>query len=106
MPELSLLNLACCCNLYLNNIIDVLLNVCNTHYQVKHLFVHSTNHGVHGDDIYCEPDLLECRFIWHHLAHLSLQDWRVRCIYAAAMKCMQNLTAFSYGYAQALLLYP
>ena len=103
MPELRLLNFACCYNLGLDNIIDALSNVSNT--QVTHLIVDNVNDGLHGDDIYGEPDVLECRSLWHHLTHLSLQAWGVLRFHAAALKCFQNLTAVSYGYAEGPLPY-
>ncbi len=104
MPELRLLNFACCYNLNLDNIIDVLSNVSNT--QVTHLIVDNTNHGKRGADIYGKKDVLECRSAWHHVTHLSLQEWGVRLIYPAALRCLQNLTALSYGYAQMPSPYP
>ncbi len=104
MPELRLLNFACCYNLGLDHIIDVLSNVSNT--QVTHLIVDSTNKDRLGDVIYGKADVLECRSVWHHLTHLSMQDCGLRFIHAKAVRCFTNLTVFSYGYSQVPLPYP
>ncbi len=104
MPELRLLNFACCYNLALDHIIDVVSNVSNT--KVTHLIVDSTSYGRHRDVIYGEPDVLECRSVWHHLTHLSMQECGVRFVHAEAVRCFENLTALSYGYIQVPLPYP
>ena len=104
MPELHLLNFACCYNLALDDIIDVLSNTSNT--QVTSLIADSTNKGKHGDVIYGAADVEECRSVWHHLTHFSMQECGVQFIHAAAVRCFQNLTALSYGYAQVPLPYP
>ncbi len=98
MPELRLLNFACCYNLAVDDIGDVLSNASNT--QVTHLIVDSTNQDKLGDRIYGAADVVECRSVWHHLTHISMQDVGVRFIHAAAIKCFLNLTAISYGYSQ------
>ncbi len=104
MPELRLLNFACCYYLALDHIIDVFSNASNT--QVTHLIVDSTNRDARGDTIYGKSDLFECRSVWRHLTHLSLQEIGLRFIHAAAVRCWQNLTAFTYGYAQVPIPYP
>ncbi len=104
MPELGLLNFACCYNLVLDHIIDVLSNASNT--QVTRLIVDSTNRGARGDIVYGKSDILECRTVWRHLTHLSMQECGLQFIHAAALRCLQNLTAFTFGYAQVPIPYP
>ncbi len=104
MPELRLLNFACCYNLSLDHIIDVLSNATNT--KVTHLIVDGTNKFKHSDEIYGAADIVECRSLWHHLTHLSVQNCGVRFVHAAAARCLLNLTALSYGYTQVPFPYP
>ncbi len=103
MPALRLLNFACCYNLALDHIIDVLSNISNT--QVTHLIVDSTNRD-DGDAIYGKRDVRECRSVWRHLTHLSMQECGLRFIHAEALRCFRNLTSWSYGYSQVPLPYP
>ncbi len=95
MPELRLLNFACCRSLALDDIIDAISNVSNT--RVTHLIVDST-HQDHGDVIYGAADVVECRSVWNHLTHFSIQECGVQFIHASAIRCLANLTALSYGY--------
>ncbi len=104
MPELHLLNFACCYNLALDDIIDVLSNTSNT--QVTNLIVDSTNQFQRSDRIYGAADVVECRSVWHHLTHFSMQECGVKFIHAGAVRCFQNLTAISYGYSQVPLPVP
>ncbi len=104
MPELHLLNFACCYNLALDDIIDVLSNTSNT--KVTRLIVDSTNQYERSDMTYGAADVVECRSVWHHLTHFSMQECGVKFIHAAAVRCWQNLTAVSYGYSQVPLPIP
>ncbi len=103
MPELRLLNFACCRSLALDDIIDAISNVSNT--RVTHLIVDSTQVD-HGDVIYGEADVVECRSAFQHLTHFSAQQCGVKFIHASAIRCFANLTAASYGYGTAPLPVP
>ncbi len=104
MPELRLLNFACCYNLDVDYIIDAVSNATNT--RLTHLIVDGTNKNEHGSPMHGAADVVECRSVWRHLTHFSMQNCGVRFIHAAAVRCFQNLTAVSYGYSQLPLPIP
>ena len=103
MPELRLLNFACCPSLALDDIIDAISNLSNT--RVTRLIVDST-HIKHGDVIYGAADVVECLSAWQHLTHFSMQDCGVQFFHASALRCFANLTAMSYGYGMVPLPVP